>query len=982
MLRGAPQAQDAVAMESVRVRTGYSFRNSAGKLPEVIQALKDVGAEYAPITDRASTFGYYRWTGMATAAGLKPVLGVELDVTEDAQESRPGGIPWVFLAKDSIQPINELIELATTQFRYRPLLTKEQALAREDVNIVVGPGQVLASKQLKERENVYYALGPGMTNQQAQQAKEHPERCAAAYNNNFPRAEDRAYYELCVGRRNSNANTYPQHILNEEEWRASIQHLGFAEEHYAAAKTNTSAVLGAYSAELQRAELPIPVRPDTLKGLCLAGAEALGVRLGRADGVYRKRLERELALIEQKGYEDYFYIVADICQWARRRMAVGPARGSSCGSLVCYLLGITTVDPIPFGLIFERFIDINRNDMPDIDIDFSDQQRYAVQEYISETYGAEHVARIGTVTNYRPRSALQEIGMALEIPRWKCDAVAESIIERSSADARAQQTLEDTFENMPAGKELAEEYPEVVMASRLEGHPRHYSQHAAGIVIAREPIRKYVAIDHRTGATMCDKKDAEDGYNLLKVDVLGLTQLSVLEDTLELAGLPRNHLETIPLDDSKAFQVLNRQRWSGIFQFNGLALQSLTKQVVVDSFEDIVAITALARPGPLAGGGALRWVWRRTGKEPVTYWHPMFEDILKDTYGVVLYQEQVMRIGREIGDLTWEQVTALRKAMSKSLGVEFFNQFGDPWKAAALRKGVGEAHVQKIWDELCNYGSWSFNKSHSVAYGLISYQCCWLKAHYPMEFAAATLTHQPEPERQIRLLREMVAEGYEYLPIDASMSGMKWSVGTHNRRKKLIGPLTNVVGIGPRIAQGILNARAMQTRLPDRAAKLLESPTTPIDSLWPIKDAFNRLLPDPTTRRIFTKPVNIIDIQLRDYDYEVVVFCVLNTINPRDEHEAVRIARRGGKMITDGKTASLNLQLRDDTDIVFGKITRHDYERLGAPIVARGAPNKALYAIKGTVKGDWTFRMVLIKAVKYIGDIRSGAVGGSKGQDT
>ena len=196
----------------------------------------------------------------------------------------------------------------------------------------------------------------------------------------------------------------------------------------------------------------------------------------------------------------------------------------------------------------------------------------------------------------------------------------------------------------------------------------------------------------------------------------------------------------------------------------------------------------------------------------------------------------------------------------------------------------------------------------------------------------------------------------------------------HDGKKKLIGPLGNVVGIGPKIAQQVISARRLNIRIPDRAAKLLTNPSTPIDSLWPVRDAFQRLLPDPRTRNIHTVPTPIIGITQESHDYEVLLFCTFSTINPRDEMEAVRIARRGGKEITDGKTASLNLQMTDDTDTVFGKITRYDYERLGAPIVARGQTNRALYAVKGTVKGDWTFRMVIIQHIRYIGDIRQGEI--------
>jgi DNA polymerase III alpha subunit len=953
----------------LKVRTGYSFRSAAGKLEDVIDRLKEIGATHAPITDRASTFGFYRWKKLAEKAGLIPVFGVELAVTASINEKKPSVDHWTFIAQDSLAPINRLVEIATMQFRYQPLLTLEQAATFEGVSRITGHRPQLDWAGQAQRgllEPIHVALGPSSPRGVVKAARAHGWKLVATSDNRFVRPENKGFYEVLTGR-NAETQTYDQFIQDEQQWRESIAHHALSKLEVDQALANSRAILERHTATLQRAKLPHPERPDTLRNMCMAGAAKIGCDMTQK--VYQDRLDRELTLIEQKGYEDYFYIVADVCQWARARMIVGPARGSSCGSLVCFLLGITTVDPIPHGLIFERFIDINRSDMPDIDIDFSDQQRYMVFEYINERYGSTVSARLGTVAMFQPRSALIEVGAALNLPKWKCDAVAESLIERSSGDSRAMHTLEDTLRTMPAGQVLLADHPEAIITTQFEGHPRHYSQHAAGVVIADRPITDFVAVDHRTGATMCDKKDAEDGYNLLKIDALGLTQLSVFEDCLEMAGLPRDHLEKLPLDDPAAFEVLNKAQWSGIFQFNGQALQSITKQFRVDKFDDIVSVTALGRPGPLASGGAHEWIKRRNGQNPVTFPHPIFQPYLGDTLGIVLYQEQVMEIGRNIGDLDWGQVTALRKAMSKSLGKEYFDQFGDPWKKGAIAKGVDPVAANKIWDDLCAYGAWSFNKSHSVAYGLISYWCCWLKAHFPFEFAAATLSHQDDPTRQIQILREMMMEGYDYVPVDPEISGSKWTVGAKDGKRVLVGPLSNVKGIGPKLMSQIIGDRNRGVRLSDRAQKLLANPETPIDSLWPIRDAFKRIMPDPLAKNIVTHPTPIIQIQNAPHDQEFMVFCTLSKINPRDENEVVIVARRGYE-VKDGMTTSLNLQLTDDTDTIFGKITRYDYKRIGQAIVDRGEVGKALYAMKGTVRGGNSFRMITINQIRYIGDIR------------
>lgn len=961
----------------IKIRTGYSFRNAAGSLKDVMSRLKEIEAPYAPITDRASTFGFYRWYKMAKEAGLAPVFGVELAVVKDTADKKPITDFWTFIAQDELGPLNKLVETATNQFYFQPILTYRQAIEAQGVTKITG-----TRPQMKWDDegfmagvlenSVYFPLGPSTPKALVQRALEFNIPLAASSDNVYVRDGDFPFYSTLVGR-NTNEQAFHQHIQSEEEWRQSVA--GMVDEAgIEDALANSKAIATACTARPINAKLPSPSRPHSLLDWCKIGAQELGVDL--TNEVYSKRLDRELELIALKGFEDYFYIVADLVQWARDRMVVGPARGSSCGSLVCYLLKITTVDPIPHGLIFERFIDINRNDLPDIDIDFSDQQRHLVFEYIANRYGKDRVARLGTVANFHPKSAMQECGAALGVPKWKTDAVADVLIERSSGDSRALDTLLDTLKATDAGKKLMVEYPEMEIATRFEGHPRHYSQHAAGVVVAERPITDYVAVDARTGATMCDKKDAEDGYGLLKIDALGLTQLSIFEDALELAKLPRDHLEGLTLDDPAAFEVLNNQRWSGIFQFNGQALQSLTKQTKVVCFEDIVNITALARPGALTSGGASDWIYRKNGWDPrtktvatVTYPHPIFEPYLSETLGVVTYQEQVMNIGREVGDLSWEDVTALRKAMSKSLGKEFFDQFGDRWKEGARKKGVPDEVLDKVWDDLCAYGAWGFNKSHSVAYGLISYWCCWLKAHFPFEFAAATLSHVDTPEKMIAMLREMRDEGFDYVPVDLEKSGKKWSTITVDGKRKLLGPLSIVDGIGPKMVEQIIGARERGERPSARAQKLITGAKTKIDSLSPIADRVNKLMPDPLERNIVTKPTPICEIgEGHTVDTSFLIIGVAKTINPRDENEPIMIARRGYRL-TKGPTDSLNLQMEDDTGVLYCKINRYKFKDLGEPIIRRGRPAKSIYAIKGTAMAGRRFLMV--ESVRYIGDMEN-----------
>lgn len=940
----------------MRIRTGYSFRVAAGMIEDCFARVQELKWPYAPITDRASTFGWVRWNKLCKKAGVKPIFGVEIAVTPSEHAKKPVFDHWTFLAINDVADINALLLRATAQFRYEPLLTYEQAMAAKGVIKIAGSKALFS--EFKPADDLYIALSPSASKGYVAEALAQGHKFIASSDNKFTREGDEGFYEVLCGR-GASTQTYSQWILDEDEWRKSVKRVA-SPELIEEALANQTDIAALCNAKLKTAQLLSPPHELTLEQMCRKGAEKLGIDLN--DPVYASRMERELKLIYEKKFEDYFYIIADMMQFARERMICGPARGSSCGSLVCYLLEITTIDPLKYDLLFERFIDITRNDLPDIDIDFSDQKRHLVFEYMEKKYGKEHIARLGTVALFRPRSAVDEAGAALSIPKWMCTKVLDSLIVRSSGDSRALSTLEDTLTGTPAGKELIEKYPEILVAAKMEGHPRHFSQHAAGIVVTETPVTDYVAVDSRTGATYCDKKDAED-LNLLKIDALGLTQLSIFEDALALAGKPLHYLESVPLDDKAAFDVINQGKFSGIFQFNGPALQSISNQIKTVHIEDIVSTTALARPGPMASGGTNEWVKRKNGFSEVTYPHPAFEPYLRTTLGIVAYQEQVMEIGRQIGDLTWEDVTALRKAMSKSLGKEYFDQFGDRWKAGAIKKGIPADKLEKIWDDLCAYGAWCFNRSHAVAYGIISYWCAYMKAHFPVEFAAATLTHEPDPEKQIKTLREMAAEGIEYLPVDAELSTDKWSVGWRDGKKYLIGPVQNVKGIGPKMVSAIMSARARGEPLPEKAQKLLNNATTEIDSLWPIRNAIKKIMPDPTAKNIHSPVTPVIDVQTNNTEYTVMVFGVVQQIKPRDENEVVNIAKRG--YAVKGPTQSLNLTIADDTDRIFGKIDRFKFDKIGKEIVDRGRPGKAIYAFKGKVPPN--FRMIRVENIRFIG---------------
>jgi DNA polymerase III alpha subunit len=924
----------------------------------VVERLGELSWEAAPIADRASTFGFVSWTKVCKQANLRPVYGVELAVSDNWGSKNPHIDHWVFLAKRSLSDLHRLVRLATRAANKQPVLSYDQAMSAEGV---VRIAQEHCDLDLADfdLEDTYMAVTPATPLALLRAARGRDALFIAHPRNVFPRQLDLELYRVMLGRYFASTQTYPLHIVSDEELRAALKLSGIDVDE---AIHRRKCILEECTAVLETAELLKFNSDESLRSLCERGAASLGVDL--ANEVYSERLRRELSLIAEKRFEDYFFIIADLVAWAKPRMVVGPARGSSCGSLVCYLLGITAIDPIPHGLIFERFIDITRADLPDIDLDFSDANRDQVMAYAEEKYG-DRVARLASVAIFQPRSTLARIGTALKIPTWQVNKVAETAVKRMMGDSRKSSTIEDTLAETDAGREMLRDFPEAMIASRFEGHPDHSGIHAAGLVVTDKPVTTYVAVDMRSKTAMCNKYDAEH-LNLLKIDVLGLTQLSIFERTLELIGQSpvSGWLERIPMDDPLAFDVLNKHRYCGIFQFAGNAMRGLAKQIEFDSLDDIIAATALVRPGPLASGSTQQWVDRRAGVSPVSYPHPLLKDYLEETLGVPVYQEQVLKIGRELGDLSWADVTALRKAMSKSLGKEYFDQFGERWKSSAISKGLPSDIAEKFWSDMCQFGAWAFNKAHSVSYAYVSYWCAWLKAHHPVEFAAATLDAEQKPERQIEILRELAEEGIGYVPVDPALSTAKWEARDDG---KLLGPLTNIRGIGPAKLDVILTSRESGGKpLPPGLLKLLDDPKTAIDSLYPIRDRLRELFPNGLEEaNIVSQPTQVAECQPGEVRGPCVVLVTPTRLIPKDENEPVKVAKRGYEV--KGPTQALNMFVRDDGDEMFAKIGRWKYDTIGKKVREEGKPGKVIYALKGVVPE--MFRMLDVHMVRKLGEL-------------
>lgn len=919
-------------MIHLRLRTEFSFRRAFGKVEDVMQAA--TGPSLA-ITD-AGTWGHVAFGKACKKAGVRPIYGAEVAVVADARkkEKQPAA-SFALLARndEGLRELYALVTLANSKtcFYYFPRLDyRDINGASANLYLLAGPGTIL--ERLSPRMTVYLNLTPTNPawNRRAMLRPEFPK--VVTCDNHYPRPEDQPAYEV-LAQREKVLRTTAMHILDEDALRLAVPEAD--DECF----TNTERIAADCDAHLPQAESIHIDSPVSLRQQCLDGAARRGMTL---NAEYATRLDRELEMIASKNFESYFFLVGDMVRWAKTKMLVGPARGSAAGSLVCYLLGITDVDPILHDLMFERFIDVTRADLPDVDIDFQDNRRDLVVEYLRETYGADRVGRIGTVARLKAKSCLGDVAKDLGIPAREIRDVQDAVIDRSTGDARAQFAVMDALESLEVGRALVAKYPAMMIAAKLEGHAQHTGKHAAGVMVTNQPVIRYCAIGN-DGTSQIDKKDAE-ALNMLKIDALGLRTLSILQDGLDQIGKTRDWLVNYPLDDAAAFEVLNSERYSGIFQFEGYALQSLCRQMKVRTFDDLQVIGALARPGPLHCGAATEFIQRRIGQAECTPMHASVEPITRGTYGIVIYQEQVMAIARVVGKLDWEDVNQLRRAMSKSMGDEFFNQYWERFRTGAAENGIPAPEARKIWDKMCTFGSWAFNKSHSVSYGLISYWCTVLKAHHPLEFAAACLRNEKDNEQGVRILRDLAKEGYQYKPVDPDKSEIGWRVVDG----VLIGGLTNIKGIGEKKARDILARRKDGRPLLPGQRKLLSEPRTPYDDIFEGDRRFGDYYRNPKAHGVLSGPVwHICDIS-EPGDY--VIVARLKVKNLRDLNEYASIVKRGGRTIK-RHPLFLNVTLEDDTGSLMASIGRYSYTVLGKPLVEK-AKGGEWFLWKGTMKDD------------------------------
>ncbi len=524
--------------------------------------------------------------------------------------------------------------------------------------------------------------------------------------------------------------------------------------------------------------------------------------------VYNDRLDYEIGIINKMGFPDYFLIVADFIKYAKdNNIPVGPGRGSAAGSIVAYSMNITDLDPIEFGLIFERFLNPARLSMPDIDVDFCINGREKVFKYVIDRYGGgDYVSQIITFGKLKTKAVIRDVGRALDIPLSEVDTIAKLVPDVLGI------SLDEALKQEPKFNELAEEKPEIAellsVCKRLEGLPRHASTHAAGVVISDKPLYEYLPIFKGRNGEVVTQFDMTyvEKIGLVKFDFLGLRNLTIIESCLQLLkgqGLEAPDLLEIDFEDKKTFELLCEGDTTGVFQLESSGMKDLLVRLKPETFNDIIALVALYRPGPLDSGMVDSYVERKHGREPVEYIVPELEELTNETYGVILYQEQVMKIAGSLASYSMADADGLRKAMGKKIP-EMMAKHRDLFLTGSKANNIPVDKATQIFDLMEKFGGYGFNKSHSAAYALICYQTAFLKAHYPVEFIAALLTGEMgNADGVVKFIAECKSHDIPILPPDINESNKEFNV----INKKIRFGLAAIKNVGEGAIESIIETR-------------------------------------------------------------------------------------------------------------------------------------------------------------------------------
>ncbi|MEG1604027.1 MAG: DNA polymerase III subunit alpha, partial [Cloacibacillus sp.] len=809
----------------LHVHSEYSLLDGANRCSALAAATRDMGMNAVALTDHGVMFGCVEFYNKCNEAGVKPILGCEVYVDPNGHTCREGKSQnhLILLAEneEGYYNLTKLVSIANTDgFYYKPridhdLLAKHskgliassaclggeipQFIIKNDIEAALARASLY--KDIMGEGNFFLEVQPNGIPEQAivnktlvEMSKKLGIPLIATNDSHYMKRSDASWHDilLCVGTGSKVTDEKRYRFQGDDYYFRSPEEMWsiFGAE-LPDSLINTQKIADRCDVKLKMGhyylpEFPLPPGETLSTHLRRIAAEGLRRRLKTEEPPqdYLERLEYELGVIEQMDFPGYFCIVSDIIVAAKsRNIPIGPGRGSAAGSLVAYSLGITDLDPIKYDLLFERFLNPERISMPDIDTDVSDKGREELIAYIVEKYGVDHVSQIITFGRMKSRGAIKDVGRALDIPIAEVNAIAKLIPAMPTPDIK---DIKGALEHVPDMKTAYESKPEIKKlidtAMQIEGLARHCSQHAAGVVITPKPTSDMVPVrkfGENQVATQYPMEPVEK-LGLVKMDFLGLRTLSVLDGAvknIEGNGKGRIDLNDVPMDDAKTFEMLQRGETLGVFQLESAGITALVRRLKPDCFGDIIALMALYRPGPLESGMVDTYVKCKHGQDQVHYLHPKLEPYMKDTYGVILYQEQVMQSAQALAGYSLGEADLLRRAMGKKKK-EVMEKERVKFVDGAVKNGVDAKNAGEIFDIIEKFAGYGFNKSHSAAYGLIAYWTAWLKANYGPEFLASYLTSLIGSKMEVlgQYIRSVRDSGYPVLPPDINESKEDFTV--------------------------------------------------------------------------------------------------------------------------------------------------------------------------------------------------------------
>ena len=798
----------------LHVHSHYSLLDGLAKIDLLLNACQELKMSSIALTDHGSMYGLVEFFQKAKKRGIRPIMGCEMYIAPNGMHQKRPHIDaknhhLVLLIKNKIGYKN-LVKLNTKAhldgFYYKPRIDKD--LLREYSEGLIGMSACLAGeipqaiisnhlekaeelaleyKEIFGKDDFYLEIQhhPGFPEQKLVNdalikiSKKHNIPLVATNDTHYVKKEDAEAQDVLMSvqtdKRISDQNRLTM-TIDDFSLRSTEEMIKDFKDTLDAIKNTQKIVekcnfefeLGKY--QLPYFDVPKGQTPDEfLKNLCKKG---LKNRYPDIDKEITKRLDYELNVIKETGFASYFLIVQDFINWAKSKDIVcGPGRGSAAGSIIAYLLGITDVDPLKYDLLFERFLNPERISMPDIDLDFADARRDEVIKYVSEKYGEDHVAQIITFGTMAARAAVRDVGRVLDYPYIFCDQIAKLIPLGSTLEKAIHESpeLHQKYESDADTKKL------INMAMKLEGVIRHASTHACGVVITKDPLDDLVpcqrpAQGNQSIVTQYEMHAIED-LGLLKMDFLGLKTLTVIQNTLnQIKELTKKeiNLSKLPLDDKKTFELFQQANTTGTFQMESGGMKRNLKELKPSKFEDIIAMVALYRPGPMEF--IPEFIARKHGLKEVKYLHPKLKPILENTYGIMVYQEQLMRIARDLAGFSLSEADVLRKAVGKKIK-KLLDEQKEKMIEGMISNEIDSQIAKRIWETIEPFAQYGFNKSHSTCYALIGYQTAYLKAHYPTEFMAALITsEQNDIERIAFLIDDCKNMDIQILPPDINKS--------------------------------------------------------------------------------------------------------------------------------------------------------------------------------------------------------------------